>query len=481
MLPRPEAKEIDRKRRMALPSQPIPKQDPQERIRNFEEVYLSYDEEAAITEAMRCIQCPAAPCTKACPLHNDIPLALWQIEHGNFEHAATVFHRTSTMSEVCGRVCPQVIQCEGACIYVKKGKPAVAIGRLEAFVADYRNAHNGRPTVTAAPSGHTVAVVGAGPAGLTVAQLLARLGHAITVFDLWTAGGGIMRYGIPKFKMNHKLVDNLVEYTKKLGVDFVFNTRIGDRITVDDLFDQGFKAVFLGVGAGVAADPKIPGADLKGVYDSTPFLIRANVDEELKPAELSDRPQSGDKVVVIGGGDTAMDCVRTSVRLGSKRVTCVYRRTEAEMPGNEKDRALAKEEGVRFEWLTQPIEFIGDDEGNVVAMKCKRMELGEPDESGRRRPLPIEGSEFTMPVDTVILALGYWPDPTIGETTPGLDTHDWGLITVDEATGATSRPGVFAGGDDVVGPDLVVTAVAHGRRSAEAIHTFLLGQHLLET
>ncbi len=253
MLPKPEAKMINRKARMVLPHQPPPKRDVEERIRSFEEVYLGYDEEAAITEAMRCIQCPAAPCSKACPLHSDIPLALWQIENGLFKDAAVVFRRTSTMSEVCGRVCPQVIQCEGACIYVKKGLPPVAIGRLEAFAADYQNAHGGRDTVTAAPSGHRVAVVGAGPAGLTVAQLLAKRGHSVTVIDAWPSGGGILRYGIPEFKMDHAVVDELLQYTERLGVEFVYETRIGDSLTVDDLFERGFEAVFLGVGAG--ADP----------------------------------------------------------------------------------------------------------------------------------------------------------------------------------------------------------------------------------
>jgi glutamate synthase (NADPH/NADH) small chain len=249
---------------------------------------------------------------------------------------------------------------------------------------------------------------------------------------------------------------------------------VGKDLSVDALQEQGFETIFLGVGAGVSTELKIPGADLQGVYNATPFLIRANVDEALRPPELKEPAVVGERVVVIGGGDTAMDCLRTSVRLGAGEVTCVYRRTEAEMPGNEKDRALSREEGVDFKWLTQPVQLVGGDDGRVAAMKCLQMELGEPDDSGRRRPVPVEGSEFTLAVDTVILALGYYPDPLIGDTTPGLETHDWGLITIDEETGVTSREDVFAGGDAVVGPDLVVTAVAQGRAAAEAMHAYMM-------
>ncbi len=476
MLPKPSPKQIDRKQRLALPDTMIPKQDPAERINNFDEVYLSFDEESAMEAARRCIQCPGAVCVKKCPLRNDIPLALWQIEHGRFEDAARVFRRTSNMSEVCGRVCPQIVQCEGSCIYVKKGKAAVPIGRLEAFAADYLKRNSGFPVDREQPTGHSAAVVGAGPAGLTVAEVLAQKGHKVTVFDQWPAGGGIMRYGIPKFKMDHKLSDDKVDYLRNLGVEFRFNTKIGNEITVDDLLNRGFECVFLGVGAGVGAKLEAPGIELHSVYEATPFLIRANVDEALRPPALKEPARVGDRVAVIGGGDTAMDCVRTAVRLGAKEVTCVYRRTEAEMPGNEKDRALAREEGVQFRWLTQPVAMLGDETGKLRELECIEMELGEPDESGRRRSVPTAKAPFRIPVDTVILALGYWPDPLMGESTPGLETHDWGLITIDETTGATTRPNVFAGGDAVVGPDLVVTAVAQARVAAGAMHAFMMNE-----
>jgi len=475
MLPKPNPKEVDRKGRLAAEAHGVPKQDPEVRRHNFQETYLPFDPETAMKEAERCIQCPGAKCVKACPLHNDIPLALWQLEHGNFEDAAKVFRMTSSMPEVCGRVCPQVLLCEGVCIYIKKGKPPVPVGRLEAFVADYERTHGGFVIEKEPTTGHRAAVVGAGPAGITVAEELAKRGHAVTVFDTWPAPGGVMRYGIPQFKMDHHVVDDKIDYLKVLGVEFRFNTTIGKDIGIDELVEQGYETVFLGVGAGVGVEFKVPGADLAGVYSATPFLIRGNVEEEKRPPDLKEPPSIGDRVAVIGGGDTAMDCVRTSVRLGAAEVICVYRRTEAEMPGNERDRQFAKEEGVDFHWLTQPVRLIGDDDGRVAAMECIRMELGEPDDSGRRRPVPIEGSEFTMDVDTVISALGYWPDPLLGEKTPDLATHDWGLITIDEETGTTSRKNVFAGGDDVLGPNLVVTAVAQAKVAAKAMHEYLMG------
>lgn len=475
MLPKPDPKEIDRKHRLSLPNNEIPKQDPEERTDNYEEVYEHFDWETARVEAERCIQCPGAPCVIACPVDNDIPYALWHLEHGEYEEAAEVFRLTSTMPEVCGRVCPQSVLCEGGCIYTNMDRPPISIGRLEAMVADYQKQHGGWSTETDPPTGRRVAVVGAAPAGMTVAELLAKKGHAITIYDSWPAAGGIMRYGIPKFKMDHSIVDDKTEYLKELGVEFVFNVKIGEDFTVDDLFDErGFDAVFLGFGAGVGVELKVPGVDLEGIHKATPFLVQANVDEDKKPPGLKGQPEIGERVAVIGGGDTAMDCVRTAVRLGAEDVVCVYRRTEEQMPGNKRDRNFAKEEGVNFKWLTQPIRFLGDEDERIVAMECRHMELGEPDDTGRRRPIPVEGSDFTMVVDTVVLAIGYWPDPLIGETTPGLETHDWGLVTVDGETKETTREGVFAGGDNVLGPDLVVTAIAQGREASEAMHEYLM-------
>jgi glutamate synthase (NADPH/NADH) small chain len=317
--------------------------------------------------------------------------------------------------------------------------------------------------------------VGSGPAGLAVAEVLAKRGHAVTVFEAAPYPGGLLLYGIPNFKLPKSLVMDKIEYLKSLGIVFLSSTRIGEQITVDQLFETGFDAVFLGVGANVDAKLKAPGVELAGIYQSGEYLIRTNPPKQVVPEPLRRVPWIGDRVAVIGGGDTATDCLRTSLRLGAKDVVCYYRRTEAEMPGSRLERAHALEEGARIIYLVAPTKFLGDDSGHVVAMELQRMELGEPDKSGRRRPVPIKGSEFTVPVDTVVLALGYWPDETIGKTTPDLKTRDYGLIDADKATGATSRSGVFAGGDAVTGPDLVSTAMAAGFRAAEAIDDYLAG------
>ncbi|MFQ6057575.1 MAG: NAD(P)-dependent oxidoreductase [Anaerolineae bacterium] len=474
-----ETREIDRKERIKIPHQPYRKQAPEERIFNFDEVYLGYDEEAAKIEAMRCIQCPDPKCRKACLLGNDIAGAMWLISQGQFLEAADLYRQTSTMPEICGRVCPQERLCEGACPVTKRGTP-IALGKLEAFVADFqRQTLGGFPVPEVPPpTGKRVAVVGSGPAGLTVAEMLTRKGHAVMVYEKWPRPGGLLVYGIPAFKLKKAIVEEKIAYLERIGVQFVCNTQVGQDLTVDDLLARGFDAVFLGTGANIDATFKAEGTDLDGIYQATDFLVRANLPLDYLPEEMRERPVVGRKVAVIGGGDTAMDCVRTAIRLQAQNlqeteVTCVYRRTEAQMPGSAKERVHAIEEGARFEYLTVPTRFIGDEKGHVVQMECIRMELGEPDRSGRPRPIPIEGSEFITDVDTVVLAIGYWPDPLIGETTRGLETRRWGLIVADEETGQTSRPEIFAGGDNVHGPDLVGRAVAAGMRAARAIDEFL--------
>ncbi len=328
------------------------------------------------------------------------------------------------------------------------------------------------------PSGYKIALVGAGPAGLACAEQLLKFGYAVTLFDSKPAPGGLLTYGIPNFKLPKEVVLARWEDLSQAGAIFTGNTYVGKDKTIDDFFAEGFSAVFIGVGTGIDAPLQVEGEDLPGVYLATEFLIRANVAEDLLPESIRSRPTIGQKVVVIGGGDTASDCLRTTLRMGAEEVTCLYRRTEREMPGGRKDRKLAREEGARYQFLTQPVRFIPGEDGRLAAVECLRMELGEPDSSGRRRPVPVEGSNFMVAADTAILSLGYWPDTLLGETTPGLETRKYGLIVTDSRTGATSRPGVFAGGDAVTGPDLVVTAMAAGRRAAAAIQQYLqnLGQ-----
>lgn len=474
---------IDRRARLRLPHQPIPTQQPAERICNFDPIYLGYDGTLAMKEAERCLLCPQpAPCMEACPLHNNIPRAMALIAEGDFVGAADVYRETSNMPEICGRVCPQEVLCEGHCVRNARNE-TVALGKLEMFVADVQRATVGLPPLAKAePSGRHVGIVGAGPAGLACAEELLKQGHAVTVYEAMPHAGGWLTYGIPAFKLPKSVVDEKVRFLEAMGAQFHYNVRVGRDVTVDSLLEQ-HDAVFLGTGTWVGAQMEIPGEDLRGVYQATDFLMRANTPAAWLPPDKAQPLALGERVVVVGGGDTAMDCVRSSIRLLKQRgivqaeqptVTCYYRRTEAEMPGNKRERKMAREEGAQFEWLTAPVRFIGDETGRVRAMECIRMALGEPDASGRRRPQPVKGSEFMIEVDTVILALGYWPDPTLGETTPQLQTHKYGLIVTDTVTGATSRPGVFAAGDNVTGPDLVVTAVAAARRTARAISAYLL-------
>lgn len=463
----------DRKARLRIPHTPYPERDPRERIHDFREIVIGYDPQSAMREASRCLQCPQpSGCVLACPLHNDIPGALWLIAQGDFIGAANVYRETSIFPEICGRVCPQERLCEGACV-IGKGFEPPSLGKLEMFVADYQRATQGWPQAgIAAPTGMHVAVVGAGPAGMAVAETLAQRGNKITVYESAPNPGGLLMYGIPNFKLPKELVMEKTEYLQNLGIEFICGTRIGRDVTVDDLFNRGAHAVFLGIGANVDAPLKAPGVDLKGIYQSGEFLIRTNPPKQVVTEAMRQPIDVGERVAVIGGGDTATDCMRTSLRLGAKQVMCYYRRTEVEMPGSRKERAHAIEEGAIIDYLVAPVKFLGDDQGHVCSMELQRMKLGAPDKSGRPRPVPIEGSEFTVQVNTVILALGYWPDDSIGKTTPGLETHDFGLITADEF-GQTSRTGVFAGGDAVTGPDLVSTAVAAGFRAAERIDEYL--------
>ena len=469
------------KERLKLPPQTLPKQDPRQRSLNWDEVSLPLDEEVAQLEALRCIQCPAAPCMKACPLHNDIPGALALLEAGDFTGAANKFRETSPLPEMCGRLCPQERLCEGACVVGKKGIP-VAIGRLEAFAADYQRQREGFPLPpTPTPTGWRVAVVGSGPAGLVVAEELAKWGHSVVVYEAWPLPGGLLRYGIPDFKMNKAIVDEKIAFLERLEVRFVCNTTVGDSVTVDDLLSSGFEAVFLGSGAGQSVKMGIPGEDLTGIYQATDFLVRCNLPPEQLPASLREPIDVGKRVVIVGGGDTAMDCLRTAVRMGAPNVRCLYRRTEAEMPGCCKEKANSEEEGVRFTYLTAPVAFVDDGKGRVKSVICQLMQLGEPDASGRPRPMPIAGSEFEMEVDTVVLALGYRADKLLQATTPSLDVDRKGLLVIDSETGRTSRPGVFAGGDNVRGPDLVVDAAADAKVAAAAIDEYLRRKGLGET
>jgi len=464
---------IDRKARAKIPSLEVATRPAVDRVCDFDDVVIPLTIEQAMLEAARCVQCPdPAPCVQACPAHNDIPSAMWLVEHGQFLEAARLYRQTSSLPEICGRVCPHEQLCQGSCSQRKSNDP-VLTGALEAFVTDYQREHESVRIPVGPPTGQRVAIVGAGPSGLACAEQLVQQGHHVTIFDAKPAPGGLLTYGIPNFKLPKDVVFARWHDLEDAGVEFVPNTFVGIDKTIDSLFAEGVDAVYIGVGSLIDAPMDVEGEALPGVWKATEFLIQANVAPELLPAGTGGRPDVGQRVAVIGGGDTASDCLRSALRLGAAEVTCLYRRTEKEMPGGVKDRQLAREEGARYEFLTQPVRFIAGEDGRLAQIECLRMQLGEPDKSGRRRPVPIEGSNFLVEADTAILALGYWPDESIGQTTPGLETHKWGLIVVDRETGATSRPGVYAGGDAVTGPDLVVTAMVAGRRAAVAMNIYL--------
>ena len=449
---------------------PMPSQEPDVRNHNFNEVALGYTEEMALDEAARCLNCKNMPCVAGCPVNIHIPEFIAKIRELDFEGAYQAISRDSSLPAVCGRVCPQETQCESKCVRGIKGEP-VGIGRLERFVADWHNAHAGTPAAPAESNGHKVAIVGSGPSGLTCAGDLARKGYKVSVFEALHTAGGVLVYGIPEFRLPKAIVQKEIDNLIAMGVDVETNMVIGKTLTIDELFDMGYEAVFIGSGAGLPMFMNIPGENLKGVYSANEFLTRINLMKAYR--ENSDTPiLHGRSVAVVGGGNVAMDAARCARRLGSE-VKIVYRRSESELPARREEVEHAKEEGIEFCLLTSPLSIKGDENGNVCAMNCQKMELGEPDASGRRRPIPVEGSEYDIDVDCVIMALGTSPNPLIKSTTKGLDVNRKGGIIVEEATGKTSRDGVYAGGDAVTGAATVISAMGAGKTAAKAIDEYL--------
>ncbi len=456
---------------MAMQKNPMPSQAPDVRNHNFKEVALGYTAETAIDEAKRCLNCKNHPCVSGCPVRIHIPEFIQEMAKGDFEAAYRIIAQSSSLPAVCGRVCPQESQCESKCVRGIKGEP-VGIGRLERFAADWHNAHSTEMPESPVYNGHKVAVIGSGPSGLTCAGDLAKKGYYVTVFEALHLAGGVLVYGIPEFRLPKAIVQKEIDTLKDLGVQIETNVVIGKTITIDELMQEyGFEAVFIGSGAGLPKFMNIPGENLKGVYSANEFLTRINLMKAYTPG--SDTPiQHGKHVAVVGGGNVAMDAARCAKRLGAD-VTVVYRRTEAELPARREEVEHAMEEGIAFKFLTNPLEILGDDQGWVRGARCQEMELGEPDASGRRRPVPKEGSEFEIDLDCVIMALGTSPNPLIKSTTAGLETQKWGGIIADETTGLTSREGVYAGGDAVTGAATVILAMGAGKNAAAAIDEYL--------
>ncbi len=448
--------------------------DPAERRRTFGEVARGYSEAEAVGEATRCILCKNSPCIAGCPVEIDIPTFLRQISEGDFEAAFNTVAEKNVLPAICGRVCPQEDQCEKLCTLGVRFEP-VAIGRLERFVADWAAARGGRKIARAAePTEHKVAVVGSGPAGLTVAADLARMGHQVTLFEALHEPGGVLMYGIPEFRLPKAIVQKEIRQLESMGVEVKVNHVIGRTFTIDELFSElGYEAVFIGTGAGLPHFPKIPGVNLIGVYSANEYLTRSNLMKAYRFPETDTPIVRGRNVAVIGGGNTAMDAVRTALRLGAEHAYLVYRRTEHEMPARIEEIHHAREEGVEIVLLAAPVEILGDERKWVRGMRCIRMELGEPDASGRRSPVPVKGSEFDLEVDVVVFAVGQGANPLIRSTTPDLHVNKWGNICADFETGATQKKGVFAGGDIVTGGATVISAMGAGRRAARAIHAYL--------
>ncbi len=450
---------------------PMPEQAPDVRNKNFDEVTLGYTPEMAIEEAQRCLNCKHKPCITGCPVQVKIPEFIALVAEGKFLEAAAKIKETSALPAVCGRVCPQETQCEQKCVRGIKGEP-VAIGRLERFVADYAREHGEEKPVKPAPNGHKCAIVGVGPAGLTCAGDLARMGYEVTVFEALHTAGGVLMYGIPEFRLPKEIVQKEIDTLKDLGVEFVLNFVVGRSETIDELFSDGYEAIFVGSGAGLPSFLGVPGENANGVYSANEYLTRINLMKAYQ--EGSDTPIfHAHKVAVVGGGNVAMDAARCAKRMGAEDVYIVYRRSEKELPARLEEIHHAKEEGIIFKFLTAPLEVISDENYNVTGMKCQQMELGEPDESGRCRPVPVEGSEFMLDLDCVIAAIGTSPNPLIRHTTPGLDTNRKGCIIADDEHGITSKDGVFAGGDAVTGAATVILAMGAGKRAAAAMDEYI--------
>lgn len=465
---------------MSLKKNPMPSQEPQVRARNFQEVTNGYTEETAIDEALRCLTCKNPLCVSGCPVNIHIPEFISKVKEGDFEAAYEIISQTSSLPAVCGRVCPQETQCESKCVRGIKGEP-VGIGRLERFVADWHNAHSDNVPQVAPFNGHKVAVIGSGPSGLTCAGDLAKKGYKVTVFEALHTAGGVLVYGIPEFRLPKSIVAKEIDNLTAMGVDVETNMVIGKTLTVDEIMEQGYEAVFIGSGAGLPNFMGIPGESFKGVYSANEFLTRSNLMKAYENDPVTPIMKGG-KVAVVGGGNVAMDAARTALRLGAEKVYIVYRRSLEELPARKEEVEHAMEEGIEFLVLNNPVEILGynnpDDRrdpknGFVTGMKCIKMELGEPDERGRRRPIPIPDSEFVLEVDAVVMSIGTSPNPLIKSTTEGLEVNNRGGIIVEETTGKTSKDGVYAGGDAVTGAATVISAMGAGKLAAKAIDEFL--------
>lgn len=463
----------EKKKKEKVPRQPMPEQDPKVRGRNFDEVPFGYSPETAKLEASRCLQCKNPSCMPGCPVEIDIPAFIARIKEGDFQGAIAKLKEKNVLPAVCGRVCPQELQCEKVCILSKKGDP-VAVGRLERFAADWERAQ-GEVSIPEkeASTGKRVAVVGSGPSGLTVAGDLILKGHDVTVFEAFQVPGGVLVYGIPEFRLPKAIVAAEVDYMKKLGVKFQGDMVVGATVTVDELFEEGYDAVYIGVGAGLPVFMRIPGENLIGVYSANEYLTRSNLMKAYLFPEYDTPIIMGKDVVVFGAGNVAMDSARTALRLDADRVRIIYRRSRQEMPARIEEIHHAEEEGVEFVLLAAPLNFVGDNDGRLKGVRCQRMELGEPDESGRRRPVPIKGSEFETECDTAVIAIGAGANPLLTKATPDIKLNKRGYIIAEPETGKTTKKGVWAGGDIVTGQATVILAMGAGRTVANSIHRYL--------